>query len=394
MYQTSNNIVKKDKPNKMLSDLTKLMLSLLVMLFPIINVFPPLIGNGIISLALMCIMFLTFAFSEAWNSVLNSKLSITIVLSLLILIYSICTSISGIDYSQMIRGFLICILAMFIGFSVAKNYVDIILPVFRVFCTVISISGIYYLIAYRNIGAYDFALKNNYSPLLLFSVIILYIFRENIFKLKFVTYLMILLQLIVIFSTNCRSVAITTLIFIAIFAVVNFCKIFKNQFTVASLIYFVAFVVLIIFFSEKIFDLVYSGLRLEILEESGTVKYSANRLPMIDRGLNLWLHDYSTFFFGATSGGYVECFYIDTLAFRGIIGLLLYLLFFINIIRKIFIIKTKLQHLKLIGLLVLLASLVIALFEAGAPFIQGTTYFIVWFLVGISLATVYYKGEN
>ena len=393
MYQT-NNIAKKYKPNKILSYLTKLMLSLLVMLFPIINVFPLLMGNGLVSLAIMGIVFLTFAFSEAWNSFLNSKLSITIILSLLILVYSVCTSISGINYSLMIRGFLICILALFIGFAVAKNHIDIIFPVLRVFCTVISISGVYYLIAYRNIGAYDFALKNNYSPLLLFSVIILYICRDSIFNLKFITYLMIFLQLIVIFSTNCRSVAITTLIFIAVFSVVSFYKIFKNQFTVASLIYFVIFVVLIIVFSEKISDLVYSGLRLEILEESGTVKYSANRLPMIERGINLWLRDYSTFFFGATSGGYVECFYIDTLAFRGSIGLFLYLLFFINIIRKIFIIITKLHYLKLTGLLVLLASLVIALFEAGAPFIQGTTYFIVWFLVGISLATGYYKGEN
>lgn len=241
-----------------------------------------------------------------------------------------------------------------------------------------------------NLGAYRYALKNNYSPMVLFAVIIMTVLVDDIFTYKIVTYAAIVFQLFVVFNTKCRSVALTTLILAAIFFLSILVRNMRIYVSKKAFLMTVFIVFLIIIFRQQIYDLVYNGLRLSILVESGSEKYSANRLPMIYRGLSLWKQNMPSILFGATEGGYVECFYIDTLTYRGCLGLLFYVGFFSTILKKLYL-SAKCDpdnRIIMMAILLLVASLIIAVFEAGAPFVQGSTYFIVWLVAGMALGAV------
>ena len=43
------------------------------------------------------------------------------------------------------------------------------------------------------------------------------------------------------------------------------------------------------------------------------------------------------------------------------------------------------KNVAVVGISVFVAALIIGVFEAGAPFVQGSTYFIMWFLVGVTI---------
>lgn len=373
-----------------LSFFSRIIIYVLIAILAVMNVFGNLMGNSIVARAVTLLMLAAFIGFESWNGLLKSKMRTVVVWFLFLILYCIFSSILGKDYIQMIRALIICMSAVLIGYSMMTYYGESFIVFFRIFCIMMLFSGIYYIMFYWNLGAYGYSLKNNYSPMVLFTIIIMTVLVDDIFPYKIVTYALIIFQLFVVFNTKCRSVALTTLIAAVIFALNILVRKMGRYVSRRTFFGTILFVSLIIIFHKQIYDLVYSGLRLAILEESGREKYSANRLPMIYSGLSLWKQSIFSILFGVTEGGYVENFYIDTLTYRGCLGLLFYVGFFSTILKKLYL-SSKCDHsnkIILMAIVLLVSSLSIAVFEAGAPFVQGSTYFIVWLVVGMALGAV------
>lgn len=376
--------------NYKLFNFSRIIIYGLIAILAVMNVFGNMMGNPIISKAVTILMLVAFIGFESWNGLLEPEMRTIFIWFLLLILYCIFSSVLGKNYTQMIRALIICMSEVLIGYSMMMCYGENFTTLFRIFCVMMLFSGIYYIIVYMNLGAYGYALKNNYSPMVLFAIIIMTVLVDEIFHYKIVTYALIVFQLFVVFNTKCRSVALTTLILAVIFVLNILVRKMGRYVSKQAFWMTILTVSLVIIFRRQIYDLVYNGLRLAILEESGSEKYSANRLPMIYSGLSLWTQNLQSIIFGATDGSYVECFYIDTLTFRGILGLLCYVGFFSTILKKLFL-STKHDpgnKIILLAILLLVSSLIIAVFEAGAPFVQGSTYFIVWLVVGMALGVV------
>ncbi len=371
---------------------SKIVLCALVVLLSVMNVFEPLMGNSIVATAVTALTLLSFFTVNAWNGLLYSNKIVKLFLLLVVTwIYTIATSIIGKNASTLTRAQIICYCALLTGFCAYYHLKEKSFLVLKVYCLVMMVSGAYYMVVYAEGGAYEYALKNNFSPMLLSSVIIIFFLRKKLFKRQLFAWAMLIFQMVVIFSTKCRSVALTTLILIVACALYYvYTNVKSGKLKGGFILTFTALTVLIVSFWNQIWETVYNGLRLGILEESGAEKYSANRLPMIEYGLEKWTDSFRNFIIGAESGTYVECFYIDTLTYRGIIGVTLFVAAFITILvmlgKELNRLKDKDNQIVKMGLGVFVASLFIALFEAGAPFVQGSTYFIVWFCVGIAFA--------
>lgn len=368
---------------------SKFLLCILVAILAVMNVFTQLIGSSAVALAVTCLTIALFVLNNAWNELQeNIHVNQIVLLFAAVIIYSFVSGFIGKNYQQMLRAEIICFASLLIGSSFFYIYKKGIYIALKTFCFFITISCIYYMVTYSSLGAYGYALKNNFSPMILFSVLILYSLRKEWFRHQTIAWVVILFQIFVIFSTDCRSVAVTTLAFIIWFGIQALRKIRSSSRN--YLLGVILVVALIFVFRNQLLDLIYSGLRLGILEESGTEKYSANRIPMIINGMTLWSESVFNVVFGASTGSYVECFYVDTLVFRGLIGLVAFVVLFIKIIKELIycISTTNTEYFDFskIGLYVFIASLTIGIFEAGAPFIQGSTYFIMWFLIGATFS--------
>lgn len=370
--------------------LSKNVICVLVVILAVMNVFPSLMGNSIVSIMVTVLMFFAFIAINAWNGIYVSNKMFSIVFGfVLVFVYSILSSYFGKEYLQAVRAEVICFCSLLIGISIYRVVRNNIVGILRVYCLAMFISCIGYLIFWSSKGAYGYVLKNNFSPMILFSVLILFHMKGVIFRHKLVNYGILLFQLFVIFMTNCRSVALSSCILIFAFLIKEILRLFKQGVN-RNYFFGVALLVIIVFiFKDQIWQIIHDGLRLSILEKSGAEKYSANRLPMIVNGLSLWSKNLLTMAFGAPSGGYVECFYIDTLTYRGIVGLGLFCTYFISVIRNMILglknTRDENKNVAVVGISVFVAALIIGVFEAGAPFVQGSTYFIMWFLVGVTI---------
>ncbi|MCD8314349.1 MAG: hypothetical protein LUD44_01735 [Firmicutes bacterium] len=368
---------------------SKFLLCILVAILAVMNVFTQLMGSSAVSLAVTFLTIALFVLNNAWNELQeNIHVNQIVLLFAAVIIYSFISGFIGKNYQQMLRAEVICFASLLIGSSFFYIYKKEIYIALKTFCFFITISCIYYMFTYSSLGAYGYALKNNFSPMILFSVLILHTLRKEWFRHQAIAWIVILFQIFVIFSTDCRSVAVTTLAFIIWFGIQALRKIKSSSRN--YLLGAVFIVVLIFVFRNQLSDLIYSGLRLGILEESGAEKYSANRIPMIINGMTLWSESVFNVVFGASSGSYVECFYVDTLVYRGFIGLVAFVALFIKIIKELIycISSTVTEYFDFskIGLYVFIAGLMIGIFEAGAPFVQGSTYFIMWFLIGTTFS--------
>lgn len=370
--------------------LSKNVICVLVAILAVMNVFPPLMGNSVVSITVTVLMFLAFIAINAWNGMfVRNKIRLIALRFVMVIIYSALSNYFGKEYPQAIRAEIICFCALIIGISIYRKLQNSLTDILRVYCLAMFISCIGYIIYWSTTGAYGYALKNNYSPMILFSVLILFHMKDDLFKQKLITYGILLFQLFVIFSTNCRSVAFSTCFLLMCFLLKHISQLIKWRVNRNYFFGVILFAIIVFVFKDQLWKIIYDGLRLSILEESGTEKYSANRLPMIANGLRLWSENPLTMLFGASSGGYIECFYIDTLTYRGIIGLGLFLSYFASVLRNLFFSYSKTckenKNLAGLGISVFIAALLIGVFEAGAPLIQGSTYFIMWFLAGVTI---------
>jgi O-antigen ligase len=126
-------------------------------------------------------------------------------------------------------------------------------------------------------------------------------------------------------------------------------------------------------------------MRIDALKSIGLSDYSADRIPMIQEGFE-YVRGHELFGIAnkgiASSNFYIECFPIDIYVQLGCVGLLLYLLWFGIITKKLFK-KSRFKDGSDLAKVIYMTILVVSLFSANAPMGPGTAYSLAWLVIGM-----------
>ena len=114
-------------------------------------------------------------------------------------------------------------------------------------------------------------------------------------------------------------------------------------------------------------------------------RYSADRIPMIKQGFEYY-NGYELFGIAnkniAPQNFYIECFPLDILVQIGIVGFILYCVWFVIIWERYFD-KGSILGSRRLAKVIIFALCIIGLFSANAPMGPGTAYSFGWLIVGM-----------
>lgn len=380
-----NDLIIKNKVVKYLDIIFSYILVIMIILISFSNIYKPLKNNNISSLIIeiSLILNLFYAFSKKTIYIrINKKLAIYLFSNLLLIIYMLSIYVTGRNRLIYIIAIGKCVGIVFLGYGI-----DVYKKGFIIVCKTYVISiffvSIYYLaFIYNTSGYYFFALKNSIAPMIVASCLMILFMGSFIFNRRFIYIFILLVQLYTLFSMHSRASILALLITLMLFII---CSIFKKIFFYNSmklkknrLYMIIIFVLMFPIFIPKVYSFVSAALRIDYLLEYGIESYSASRINMFQNGLNAFK---SSLFVGIKSGPDIESFFIDTLVYSGLFGLLLFIIQFLLIIK--FIVKSNVNKKVLNATLYIFISLLVnSFFERGGPFIPGTSHFINWFLIG------------
>lgn len=362
---------------------------LLIYLLPIILVVSNLgiFSNNILRkgalYSIFAILIITYLFIT--NFIVTKRFFALCCTTLFILLYLIVVKGMSITNDRVI--FIILDLGMiYIGKCMIENEEERIVDnVLKTFIAVCTFSCVYYLLNFDTTLIYGYQLKHCLAANILISFLLL-LFSNKLSNKK-IRVILIILHIYTIFALHSRSTLVGLLLACMIALFLN------RGFILAKLKqkrYFIGIAILLLIclpFVPRIKQLFISGLRLNTIQSIGIERYSADRIPMIRQGLEYFTGNELLGIANKSivqSSFYIESFPIDILIQLGIVGFLLYVVWFALITAGL---KTKNASSRetIISKITFIALLSIGLFQANAPMGPGTAYAFAWVIIGMNL---------
>lgn len=336
--------------------------------------------KGSLYVAFVLLILVYFIMSRC---IIEKKFAVLSVVSFVIVAYLLTIKEFSPSADRVI--FMIMDLGMiWIGIGITKFENDDFIN--RLFCCYVItcvISGIYYLLKFDTSLIYGYDLKHCLASNILMAFIILIMgyakFPKPIWAVAFIV------LLITIFNLNSRSTIISLLGTIILMIIVewNHIRDFLSRRKYFGIV--IVGIPAIIILSGKILNRIKIALRLDALATMDISRYSADRIPMIKQGFEYY-NGYELFGIAnkniAPQNFYIECFPLDILVQIGIVGFILYCVWFVIIWERYFD-KGSILGSRRLAKVIIFALCIIGLFSANAPMGPGTAYSFGWLIVGM-----------
>lgn len=336
--------------------------------------------KGILYLAFALLILIYFIMSRC---VIEKKFAALSVVSFAIVAYLLIIKKFSPSADRVI--FMIMDLGMiWIGIGISKyEDGDFINRLFCCYVITCVVSGIYYLFKFDTSLIYGYDLKHCLASNILMAFIILIMgyskFPKPVWGVSFIV------LIITIFNLNSRSTIIGLIVTFVLLIIVEWkhiCDFLSRRKYLGIIIIGIPTIIII---SGKIMNRIKLALRLDTLSTIGISRYSADRISMIKQGFEYYNGNE---LFGiankniAPQNFYIECFPLDILVQIGIIGFILYCIWFIIIWKRCFGKEIVLGS-RSLAKVIIFVLWIIGLFSANAPMGPGTAYSFGWLIVGM-----------